>query len=386
MSDLNGNTKVRERTLRQRPLRKLSSVFARAGAAAAEKAFAIARSLSEPPRQTPKPRPRAIISGRHPSRFWYGKSARGKWNPAYRVTEGMKHNEYIKTGKITPKIPPIMHLQPPSIVKGAMKAAHAIGQRIYWAAELMPDRITARQGGHGTPHLTLVPCHDPAIHGIHRPADVQQPQMGHARQEKDGGVAHISIHPDYTPSISLSNHPSDAPQTLSVHHDSAPAIVPAPDAPPHGTHHHLPKRTAHSIIFAYQPEAAWATFVPNSRVASGWRKDPLPRKASLSGRSGASVVEMKGQPRRDAKADMIPGISGGPRRAERSQETAARTDTRKEDGASALRLEVPAIKSSAARPHIQSGPEDRHIGYIPSVKRKSLQLKVAQGADGIPPR
>lgn len=67
--------------------------------------------------------PRVFLNSRSPLRaFLYCKTARGKWNPAYRVTEGTGWNYYRCAHKETPFSKPLDRPQMPSIVIGLMKA------------------------------------------------------------------------------------------------------------------------------------------------------------------------------------------------------------------------------------------------------------------------
>ncbi len=384
MSNLNGRTKVRKERHHKRNRMLGASLAAVIAITGALGFFSPSTSHASPAPfhakhgmiENIKKLPRAFVSHRHSAgRHRYCKGARGKWQFAYRVIGGMKHNWWRRNRKETPFF---RMEQPwtPSIVTGLMHAYQIGKEKLLRIAEMVSPKVeTKRQESGFTINISLG---DARVNGnAIRPVDTI-PVIGLAPQ--------LSFKPvtlDVKESRPLLQMPAPA-IPIRIHDALAPTAAPA--AYPHRPAANPHKADSHNVLDverqAYQkapadPEPnAWRKEGAKSHVMQTARKLEHSRFFSLADyrapfhSTEAMKIHNAKAPKSEAKSVPAHLIMS---RASRITVSALLSQDR---------YQQPLRKCAGREVHCS-----QDVGYIPSAaKKKAKQLKVTQGAEGIPPK
>jgi hypothetical protein len=321
---------------------------------------------------------------RNPMRgFRYCKGARGKWNPAYRVTEGMRSSWYRHTGRCIPPGPKMLPPQIPAILKGTFEGFRAKKEIILTRPEINVSAWATQGRSHHHNHTfhldwRTIPGRSieretqmmPYIARIKLGTSVKAQRTDNSTVARETTVLRVEER-----SYSIQNfspaelrfppmHPSQNPEFWS-------AVIVTVDLPRLSSRHNE-HRTAkvrnttpkvHRFVEIKKPGIETA---PNIETII-----PLPVLASTKKRC------------RTKKAERVRTMQGAKRLAF-SQTALRQPQTALADGTCSpiklQRLELQEIR-------VNKDPDvGGRIGYYGSVKRKVVQLKVATGAESIPPQ
>ncbi len=144
---------------------------------------------------------RVRLSSKHPAYYYYNKSARGKWNRASQVVEGMWWNAYKSSGKETPLPCPLHVPEIAPLMGGRMKELEG---------EKSPERLKAsgKKGKEGCVRLPHA-----ARAEKERAPETQARHDYQAHHENAGGLAHDAA--------GLRNHESESIISPRLEHDFA---------------------------------------------------------------------------------------------------------------------------------------------------------------------
>ncbi len=347
-------------------------------------------TLPEPPRIE---KPAVYILGRSPLRsFYYTKGARGKWHTAERVTRGTKWNAYLCSGTAIPKgTRPEIFKAPPAV------------------SGILSTMIAARESHYEAPHISLHehhasamrPAEQHAMHFHHSSGTgwVDVPMPGVQTQYQQGGFSQMEVVPHHHHS-----HASISPVSLEqqlptfiLSMQAVSAEVPGQNAQTPLLQEMHPTQTRNGPGAGAAEIQVQCIHFESQPTAAGRNHDEAP------------VAQIKSEPPRlhfgefsqvqETRAD-APGLA----RADRESAREPKQPPAPQKKATAFHAESPKSEEIRAAPEYQaeayappaefSAQQIRveeislpaHIGYIPSVRKKERQLKVTQGAEGIPPQ
>ena len=319
---------------------------------------------------------------RNPMRgFRYCKGARGKWTPAYRVTEGMKHNWYRRTGNTLPPGPKMIPPQIPAILKGTLGGGfRAEKETILERPEVHLNRWEASPRPHHH-HRAIFHLDWRTIPGrsIERETIMMQYMAGASQFRSNRG------HPQRTESKTL-----DVKGTCNGRRTfRAEITVPV--------RNFSQAETRFPPMHPSQNPEFWGSVIVTVRMPGFQCKREEARAPKERSRMTQTVVGMERLVLESApRSEMTIPISELPRkkgRVKKADHARARSRPRrvvlrqpefeKTDTKAAQiklqRLELQKIK-------VAEDPKVSHIGYYGSAKRKVVQLKVATGAESVPPQ
>ncbi len=314
---------------------------------------------------------RVRLSSKHPAYYYYNKSARGKWNRASQVVEGMRWNAYKSSGKETPLPCPLHVPEFAPMMGGRMREAMGEGR----AGHAEAPRKKEREASRGMPQAAR------AMDA--RAQETQAHHDYHDYHEKAAGMAQDSAsvqrfqEPAYNPRLEhdLALHEGiqaggrGGENEAAGNEDARHAPAPEPKAQTEAGARpcwHAP--TLQAAAGGHVP------FIPSSHVqAEGPHESrPAPDQQSLT----AHLPPMP-----SGSAPLAPAISHAPHsiraREWHAAAGAAAQATRSEIVHPAEAPGAPAIAVHDVR--ITRGP-----GWISSAAKKVVQLKVAR-ADAQPP-
>jgi hypothetical protein len=340
------------------------------------------------PEQPMAERPRAYISGRSPLRaFYYTKTARGRWHTADRVTRGTKWNAYLCSGTAIPKgtMPEIF--KAPPAVSGILFSIRARGERNRAAEQ------TNRQG-HRPARASHVLA--PQSRTTHSRSSLDTgwldvPMPGALTQFQQGASRHSDASRPHTPRVAPRMPAHQAPTAISM------------QAGPANTANAQPKRQD----IQQREENARPIMANEERLPEGSpRQIHAPQTRETAARANEDVSAHAPAPRSEPARLLFNSVHAQVKAKKPRAETRAPASSNAannpkpnifhaESPRSEQLLRAPEIKLHADAARVQFKAEQirvdgiqmpAHIGYIPSVRKKERQLKVAQGAEGIPPQ
>lgn len=316
---------------------------------------------------------------RNPMRgFRYCKPARGRWIPAYRVTEGMRSNWYRHTGRAIPPGPKMLPPQIPAILKGTLGGFRAKKEIILTGPEINVStwKTQARSHHHNhTFHLDwrTIPGRSIERETIMMPhtarIKIEDSAVKTQRTDNDPVARETSVLRVNETSPHIRNFsPAKLrfpPMHSSQNQEFWSRVTITVDAPKSTSQHRAPRTpkvrsiapVVHRFVTIKKPciEA-----IPNierplplpvlAPTKKKWKTKKIPRAKKLDFRKATL---------REPQIALADGT--------RSPTTLQRIELQK------IRVnEDPKV--------------DGHIGYYGSAKRKVVQLKVATGAESVPPQ
>lgn len=340
--------------------------------------------MVEPPRLK---KLKTCLLGRSPLRaFYYPKGVRGKWNTADRIMRGTRWNAYLCYGLRIPK-PGQNEISRAPPVDGLLKDLKARSER-------METQVALRSGNEETRSLA------PAIADIlflsasagtwH--CDVQMP-ASQPIHEAPAPFMDFNEMPrahavrDNTPQPDVAFQPTASIQLMFINGDQqigscAPPAqitdVPISDVqtpripdqvPSVGISHETVQAPTHTVGKTPRQQRAQET-------TDLMQAPPDPFIPARIRKGNESVVERN--PIQAGELQLF--MMDAPRIDQTGYEALAPPN-----GIDATAPQSMLMPVHEMRPKEESGAE-RHIGYIPSVRKRVKQLKVAQGSDALPPQ
>lgn len=333
--------------------------------------------------------PQVYILGRSPLKgFYYTKGARGKWHTASRVTSGTKWNHYLCSGKAIPKGTKPEIFRAPPAVRGILSSMMTAREREYEA-----EKITLHE--HHAPSAIHLEVRQHTIHASHSSGTgwVDVPMPGMQTQYQQAGFVQMGS----APGRHTGTHNS-APQKPQVpiaviSLQALAQIVPA--------RAQTTEAGSFTADFVHQPAAKGAPKAKahETRAPETIALAPVPKGETRTEEAPRTITIAKSRQVHFS----APRISS-PEKPKAEKARAPNPKTNSSAPLPGFKVETPrseriilsseiSIQAMAPPPEYSAGPVrageitlPAHIGYIPSVKKKEKQLKVTQGAEGIPPQ
>jgi len=323
---------------------------------------------------------------RNPMRgFRYCKGARGKWIPAYRVTEGMRSNWYRHTGRCTPPGPNMIPPQIPAILKGTLGGGFRSEK----------ETLSARPEIHlGTWEASHRPHHH-HTHTFHLDwrtipgrsieretilmrylAGIYHINVANAHRVKDRSTnAKASRTRTCETKASFSNRNfSQTELTFPPMHPSQnsefwKSVVVTVDLPRSSSRHIESRLSKHPSTGSKSPISVTVKRTSIEPAPSIEIATPLPKLTEKRSRA--------------KKTERVRTRSGSKKLAFR-QTLLERPQTEIVSGPAPSPIKLQKLELQKIR--VNKDPKVSHIGYYGSTKRKVIQLKVATGAESVPPQ
>ncbi len=348
------------------------------------------QTLPEPPRLE---KPRVYIFGRSPLRgFYYPKGARGKYHTADRVTRGTRWNAYLCSGTAIPKgTRPEVFIAPPA-VNGLLSSMRA-AQKMHHATEPLIH--------HTHHHVHSSHVFEPHPHTINSRSSLDTgwldvPMPGALTEFQQGVFMHLNPvhhHSSHVPVMAGQPHAPTA--TISMQAVPMEFITAQPQATPITIHE--PVQSVQGATYEYLSEARTpevqqkTVHTPEVTGAVAYSEDgvPAPIQMIISSSKPArlhfdSVHAEKSEAKTDNNSP-IAAKSTDSKAHEFSSEI-PRSEELRASPEQPVQAVTRAAEIKTEQIRFGENPMPEHVGYIPSVRKKEKQLKVAQGAEGIPPQ
>ena len=340
------------------------------------------RTLPEPPRIK---RPRVYILGRSPLRaFYYTKTARGRWHTASRVTEGTRWNHYLCSGKAIPKGTRPEIFRAPPAVKGILSSMAAAREK---------EHVAGRSAFHeqqlpASPIALEVRQHTIHTHRSSGTGWVDVPMPGMQTQYQQRGFVQLCDVPKHHAGTHTTAAPQVPTATISLQAYEAPVHRAVPAESFAVVSPHLPRPMQHADAPVREADMPGPVRLVCARATETRAETPAPIQES--GNMPLRLAFTSWHQETRPKGEQLRTSDSKSAHAE-PKTTAFRGEPPRSEGivaSSEIRLEAAPTPAefTAQQIRIEEIRLPKHIGYIPSVRKKERQLKVTQGADGIPPQ
>jgi hypothetical protein len=344
------------------------------------------RTLPEPPRLK---RPKTYLLGRSPLRaFYYTKGARGKWHTARRVTDGTGWNAFLCSGTAIPRgTAPAIYQMPPA-VSGLLRNMKALNEKAFSAGHTIPHEVHVTSA-----HAQVMEVRQQTMHAHSGTGWVDVPMPGMKTQYQQGSLVHPDIAPKHhgTHSHWVQVQPQVPAAMISM------ATAQMELAPP-------AKHTNHQVAMTLQDAAPVLQESVHDYTPEMRAREPRGHETSApEARNYEAPVECAHAPASIHLSEPLQ-LHFSAVRSERPHDAHAEKTASRKTGPQHFHADAPKLEGILKAPEyrvqaaaapleyraqsigIEHIPVPAHIGYIPSVKKKEIQLKVAQGAGAVPPQ
>ena len=349
---------------------------------------------------------RTYLRRRHPLRcFYYAKHAKGRGKRVETILMGMKWNYYLRYGKTIPKIKPLQPPKFPPVVSGLMK------NRKWRAYKLLRQEIKAQEKSKTGFAIKNVPVRNwketeyPAADLKHKIFIKDHKEISKDKPPKEVKYRKAEMKCKEVWAAVVHEERTDSPRIPKLRHRvfAASPVTIKHSAPEKNTkktetrterhapvvHHQKASREEHHAK-AEKPKAAKADVkirapapqapliiqrirkseiivpvIAPRTVHAEKTKKPEPAALRIMVRRPATKVKSRRRPAKEIIAAITEKITG-------------KAASRKEITQTAFRASAPKPESPRA--------ERKDVGYISSYRKKYFQLKVAKGADALPPQ